>query len=407
MKKYFRLYEEVYFVKGDVESCIHDLFTGQVIKISRKEAAIIEYAEQNYALEHIADMLKINHNDMESVLEKLENAKMGGYFDSCTYIEKVTLLPNWKDKTFFKLPPEIHRAFIELNDVCDSSCFFCDNKEYVVRFQCLSCSKNNSTRKLSTENIKEYLEQLCYLGVKQIYLTGGNVFLDTDKLAEIISYSKQLGFYEIVIISGNVNYEYVAKLGELARHVKFIFQRYVDLDYRQQIKSDMVLQYTQKEKLKGTFLYLLKYENKYLIEEILDFLKQEEIQEDIFFDYLININQISDEQLVEMKYLKNNISMMEFSIKKKYNTCFKSTISISGDGVITTCPVLKGYDLSESGDLQEAVTSKNMRYLSRLSLDNIEGCTTCGYKYLCNDCRYLEQYIHNNIMTTKLCVLRK
>lgn len=403
---YFRLYEECYLVNGEEQACIYDLFNEKVFHLDMELKNILIMAENNKSLNEISKELGIKREELEEKLKRIEANQVGGFYVNPPFIEKVTLHPSWKDNLFFKLPPQLNRAFIELNSECNENCFFCDSKRYSLRFRCMGCRKRKiDSKRVTIEKWKEYLEQLYVLEIRELYITGGNVFLEIDKLKEIIGFSKKLGFRNITVVSGIKDMNAMIQLGDMAHGVRFIMQRYLDEDYMKQIENDPIINYLGcLEKSHYLFVFILDYHNKHLVNDIATRLLRNLGKGSFYFDYLLDFENMTDEQLKEIKFTGDRITLTDFSIRTKFNPCLKSTISITADGVITTCPGLREYPLSENGTLMEAVASDNLKKYTTLNCNKIEPCNKCEYRYLCNDCRYIEIMNGALLNQTKLCI---
>ena len=404
--KYFRLYEECYLVNGKEKSCIYDLFNEKVFHVDEDLRKILTLTENNKSFDDVCHELNITTTFLEEKLKEAEKFQVGGFYEKPPAIEKVTLHPDWKDNLFFKLPPQINRAFLELSNECDNNCFFCASDRYSLRFRCMGCGKDPSYNNItiSVEKWTEYMKQLYALGVTELYITGGNVFLDVPKLKAVILSAKEIGFRYINVISGNRNINALRQLGEVANGVKFIIQRYLDENYKQLIESDEIIQNIDiLDKSEYCFVFLLDYYNKSLVNDIAATVKNKIKQNSFYFDYLLDNQNLTDIQLREIKFTNSKIKLDDFSIKGKYNPCLNSTVTIKADGIITTCPGLKDYPLSKTGDLYEAIKKDNITRYSSLGCNDIEPCNKCEYRYLCSDCRYIEIKNGAQLNQTRIC----
>lgn len=406
--KYFRLYEECYLINGKEEACIYDLFNEKVFHINRELKKILTLAESNKCIEEICKALNIDKATLEIQLKEVENFQVGGFFDTPPAIEKVTLNPNWQDYLFFNFPLQLDNAFIELTGKCDKDCFFCNSSKYFIHFRCMGCTKYNSNNNtnISITKWKEYLEQLYVLNIQNLYITGGNIFLDVRKLKTVLLFAKEIGFKNITVISCNcnININAVMYLKKEIKNIKFIIQCYLDKNYKDTIENDNIINNISVVNSSNYFfIFLLKYCNKSLINNICNILLHKIQKGSFIFDYLLDIENITNSQLQEIKFINDKITLDYFSIKEKFHPCLKSTISILSDKIITTCPGLRDYPLSETGDIFEAIKAENRDKYSLLSCNKISPCNQCEYRYMCNDCRYIELINGAQLNQTKLC----
>lgn len=405
IKNYFRLFEECYLVKGKNSYCIYNLINKTIFNIELKIGQVIELLENNISIIDAINEVDINSNYCVTILNKIKDNSLGNYYDKKIFIEKLNSYPKWIDSIFFKTPPQINRAFIELNNSCDSDCKFCNSDNYVRRFSCLGCSKTNITvQKLNIEKLKENINILKFLNVNELIFTGGNIFIDWKKALEVIKYSIELGFKNITIIFGSkdISDNILEILNNL--DVKLLIQRYINTENKDYLLSDpLILKLNEKyHNIKYTKIILLDYENKSLSKYIYDKNMDKFKNESIFIDYLIDFSNISEQQKADIKYISST-SIDEFSIKNKFNSCINGTITINCDGSITTCPKLKEYKLSESKDLIKNLQNIYLDKYWNLNLDKIDNCKDCQYRYACNDCRYIELKYGGNIERTTFC----
>ncbi|NJE05470.1 SPASM domain-containing protein [Thermococcus sp. M36] len=92
---------------------------------------------------------------------------------------------------------------------------------------------------------------------------------------------------------------------------------------------------------------------------------------------------------------------------EKYHDCLAGTLSITADGYILPCPLLRNYviaDARETG-IKAARRKKRLRDFWTMTKDRIEGCSKCPFKYLCHDCRALEYQATGQIDGLEYCFI--
>ena len=109
--KFFRLNEEVYFIPGSISS-LYNLFTGEVYIIDKFDAEVLIKAEQGY---------DISNYENYDIFKKLILKKMGRFYRSSVFIEKINLLPEWLNFIYFKPAPKINSVTISLSK-CKNNC---------------------------------------------------------------------------------------------------------------------------------------------------------------------------------------------------------------------------------------------------------------------------------------------
>ena len=102
------------------------------------------------------------------------------------------ILKPWLGTSFaYQLSFKPKRAHIGLTERCNSKCITC------------GLWKGRPTNELTNEEVKGALSQLRELGIRRIAFTGGECTLKKD-LAEIIEYTREIGFTEIHINSNGL-----------------------------------------------------------------------------------------------------------------------------------------------------------------------------------------------------------
>ena len=205
MIKYFRLFEECILVDGaNSEYAIYNLLTGDVFQLKKHETEIISLCENKMSINNIIEKLNFCNKEIINFLDKLVDADLGFYSENPVYIEKMFMDYSWLDLTFLKERPVVNKSFLILESNCTSNCYYC-NKEYTRKKGCVGCFKQENIK--NTTTLEEYffaLDKLKKLGTKEIYITGGDIFLNFERNMEVLKYANNLGFEKIVVyIGGN------------------------------------------------------------------------------------------------------------------------------------------------------------------------------------------------------------
>jgi radical SAM protein with 4Fe4S-binding SPASM domain len=93
----------------------------------------------------------------------------------------------------------------------------------------------------------------------------------------------------------------------------------------------------------------------------------------------------------------------DFGFRSNRNACLGSVLTICNDGRVLTCPLLESLPLGEDFDIASALRSQEYDGLSRLTLDRIEPCRSCGLRTLCSDCRFVEMHAGARFDQTVSC----
>lgn len=380
------------------------MLNGYVYKIDDLQFRALCLLEQNYSIKEVIEKCDIDSEKINNILQDNVKSNLGAFYDKKMYIEKISKDPEWKKYLFFTPPLYFRRAFIELDNKCDSNCFFCNNDEYIRRNMCLGCNKFISEDKVLTEeDLFGVLEKLKKLECEEINFTGGNIFLDWSKTKKIVQKAYELKFKNINIIWGSKTIE-TSILNSLKKlNITLIVQKYVEPEIN--FNNDNLIKTLKQSDLDVGFILLLKYENSNYLEEILKSLNSTLNCKFIFFDLLL-LKNCKDTK----RYMKeiNQIpitKMDEFFIKRKFNNCLNGTISITTDGYITPCFGLREYKLGHVYKFSEIFKSKSIDEFWELSKEKIEGCKECQFRYACNDCRSIEIKFGSSLYGMSSCEL--
>ncbi len=90
-----------------------------------------------------------------------------------------------------------------------------------------------------------------------------------------------------------------------------------------------------------------------------------------------------------------NISMESFTVNtqayvrnRNYNSCLAHKISIDKDGFIRNCPSSEPtFGHTDSTMLQKIVSGKEFQGKWELTKDQLQVCSVCEFRWICNDCR--------------------
>lgn len=370
---YFKLNPECLFVVGKNGSIICDSFNGKIYHLNKDETKIIIKSEKN--------------NEIEShrLYEELENACLGTFYEHLPYIQKIrTTNITHTDEIEFNFK----KFFLEINSVCDKNCLYCGNQKMKRSLGCLGCNifKEKGER-LKLMEFHEIIECISNLGCEELYLTGGNLTLNWDMVLKILSYSKYK-FKEIYI---TISYKNISK--------KII------------------------NSLKNSFIHLIiqidlndfNKENLFNLENITYLVIVPENCEEIFYEKLKNMDNTSymPDFLTQKKLYNPNLNNnFEFNIDSffhniEFHPCLGKSIFISSKGTVHPCPMLrtkKWGNIKNKNLLNFFQKNKEKIYIYwRKNLDYIENCKKCEFRYLCTDCRALEEEISQIANSKTLC----
>ncbi|NMC61461.1 MAG: radical SAM protein, partial [Candidatus Methanofastidiosa archaeon] len=126
----------------------------------------------------------------ERILKELKALRLGNFYQNKIYVTKL------RDRSFRENdinPPELNRAFLELNNICKRDCWFCGYYGVKRSSGCIGCNKwNENGKNLTTKRWKEILDELSNLECQDIFLKGGDLTLSWEKTMDILDHASEL-----------------------------------------------------------------------------------------------------------------------------------------------------------------------------------------------------------------------
>lgn len=384
--KFFWLNEEVYFIPGSISS-LYNLFTGEVYIIDKFDAEVLIKAEQGY---------DISNYENYDIFKKLILKKMGKFYRSSVFIEKINLLPEWLNFIYFKPAPKINSVTISLSK-CKNNCLNCDGNIYRRFSPCFCNSKEvNDIDFLKNKDILELLVKLKKLGSQELIFLGSSSE-DIDKEL-IIKNALKLNFDSIKYIQcykslSDINYKELGKLGAIL---------YIQINY-DEIGDSFLRKILSFDRKKFVVLIQARYGlDKF--DKVTEFFKKHKIS--YMTDYVF-CNDTNKQEIFKLyNEINFKIDSQKFSVKRKYCSCLVGKFTILSNGDIVPCIGLKEFKVGNYINVNEIFTEKNLLKFWNLSSSKINKCRDCGLRYACNDCRSMEMKLGSTIDEKISCIRR-
>lgn len=372
---YFKLNPECLFVVGKNGSILCDSFNNKIYHLNKNETKLLINAEKNNI---------ISSNDF---FNNLEDNCLGTYYENLPYIPKIrNSVTTYTDEIEFNFK----NFFLELNNECYNKCDYCANKNLKRSKGCLGCNVfNENGESLNIMEFYEIIDCISNLGCEELYLTGGNISLDQDKVLKILNYSKdKFKLIHVIISYKNISKNFFDVLNNY-----FI---------------DLIIQIELDD---------FKKENLFYEENISYLVIIPENEENRFYktyEYVGDVYCIPDFLSLTNLYNPNLNNNFEFTIDSffhnlEFHPCLGKSIFISSKGNIYPCPMLRTKlwgNVKQENLLKFFQDNKNEIYdFWRTNLDYIDGCNQCEFRYVCSDCRALEEEFTANINSKILCSL--
>jgi radical SAM protein with 4Fe4S-binding SPASM domain len=368
---YFRLNPECFFIKGDNCSAIYDLIEGEIHSLNAEETRLIQGCENNQ-----------NVTGNEPFLNELKSRCIGNYYDSAVYIQKLRLGSPILDYQPGQ-PPLLAVAFLEINNSCNESCWFCGTHGIHRSLGCMGCNIwAEDGLDLGIEDWKQFIDELVDLKCNVLFFTGGDLTLKWDMVKELLNYAQTKFSQIFVIING---------------------KRFTE---------------TLAEDIKGKSLPIIQTDNitdvingnQYLLvsDANINVPKESTLQKKVSLDWISpDFSHLPRDSRLITKTKIQNTDIFRFSHTKKKHPCLANSITISWRGDILPCPMLRKHSL---GNVKNQhlfdffkTHKEELEKFWRLNLDNIQKCKNCEFRYSCNDCRALEETLTGDLYGKKLC----
>jgi len=373
---YFRLNPECHFIKGEVRGAIYDLIDGKICSLDQKETKLIASCENNEPI-----------CDDEDLLRNLRDVHVGNMYNNKVYIKKLyfgspsLISPEGS-------PPELQRAYLEINNSCNRNCWFCGYYGIKRSMGCMGCNKwKDNNESLTLKRWEKLLEELNDLGCKEIFLKGGDLTLSWNNTKSILDYAKDM--FDTIYITLHKLSLSDSIVNDLDDKINIIIQ------------SENLNELSSRSHAYAGLLTIKPEDwrnNKDAIGNVAN--------KDIMVDFVID----DANQLVNnIKTMPKNMSLdvQKFTNSLKYHPCIGHTITITHSGDTIPCPMMRTHKLGNIKDKELYTIFENANgdiyKFWGLNLNNIEKCKVCEYRYACNDCRALEESLTGRLDGKVLC----
>lgn len=370
-------------VNGAKNSLILDFYTGGIYRLNKSGSSIVESGENGFRISETAEKLSLEPSEIFAFVRDLSNKGL---------IQLSSLPKPEIRKSGEKLLPQLDFIWIEMTSRCNLRCL-----------HCYADAEPEQTPDLSTEEIKRVVDQAADLGCKKIQFTGGECTLRGD-LRDLIDHARSKGFDFIeVFTNGTLLTEsmirYFASSG-----VNVAMSVY---SYRPETHDSITGIRGSFEKTLNSLKLLLAYGIPTRCATIA--MKQNESDLDGTSYYLQQLgvqNRPPDpvrpsgrgcgmENWPQTYGLKTVKTKPDFVANKEiydrnisYNSCWFGKVAITNEGDVLPCVFARDQVAGNIKDqsLKEIIDNNIFKFWN-LTIDKIETCKDCEYRYLCHDCR--------------------
>lgn len=367
---YFKLNPECYLVMGRSRGAIFDLIKEEIYPLEAKEARFIASCEKNLPVCGDEDLLK-----------RLKRLCLGNFYLNKSYVQKLRVGTPLADEQEIGNPPELYRAFLEINNLCNRDCWFCGYQGVKRSMGCMGCNKWRCHGKpLPVDRWMELIDELKYLKCRDLYISGGDLTLVWDKTMDILNYAKGK-FINIYVklheqsLSENV-------MNDLKGKAKAIIQ--TDNPYCTQYGDSI-------------FLLTIKPDNWKKFSNF--------IGKNLLVDFVVDkVNALPSESPL-ISEGKMSANMYTFLNNIKYHPCLGHALVVCYDGNVIPCPMMRDHCLGNVANdgLYSIFRDEEVEKFWRLTLDKIDKCKGCEFRYACTDCRSLEEGLTGKLNGKQSC----
>jgi radical SAM protein with 4Fe4S-binding SPASM domain len=236
---------------------------------------------------------------------------------------------------------------------------------------------------LTLERWKELIDQLGDLECENIFITGGDLTLAWEKTMSILDYASGK-FTNIYIILHQQSVS-IDIMNDLADRAKVIIQAEKSID-----------NYFENS------IYILTISPDEWINDQWNIKDKNTI-----IDFAISDPHSLTSDLPIMSKMKMSSTLHQFLSNTKFHPCLGHTVAIGCNGDVAPCPMMKNHNLGNLRDTDFHTIfgrrGKGIYKFWELTLDKIDKCNGCEFRYACIDCRALEENLTGIAEGKMLC----
>jgi len=317
------------------------------------------------------------------------------------------------DKNNFTKNHDVSNAYIHVTDRCNLKCN-----------GCYSAGERNDKNELALDDIKKVISNLKSLNLKNIIISGGEPMIRNDLDLVLKNIREELNPENLVVITnGTINND---KL--LENILKYIDVLAVSLDtYNSKCEPilrgekifDRIMEFIDKAKSFGINISILPTINHKNSDFIAEYTKlSKELNSEISFSlFTVKPNDNNKDFVLDKSDLEKIINYyhdhemnvtdvpLNNSLEGKCNCkTGEELISVGTDGSLYPCHMLME-DEFKMGNLLEGdaldLLIRNTKNSYRITVDEINDCKNCEYKYLCGGGCRARAYLNTDSIEEK------
>lgn len=395
MKKIVFVNDNVVLVKGKKRGALYDLVSGKIYSLNDKAVYLLEGIIDGYSSAQLSKYLRISENAINKYLNLLKK-EVG--FDNIS-----------ERKISIKYRDCLEFVWLEITSKCNLKCKHC----YLG-------DEAGNKRTITLKKWHDIIDQIKSLGCISLQFIGGEPFLCSGLLLDLLKYSheKKFTFLEVFTNGTYIKDEWLDVCKDLKVNIAVslyssnpsIHDKITNLPGSLEMTIKNIKKIIKKEIPLRVGIVEMQ-ENKDDIDNTVQFLKNlgvTQIKIDKIrptgralltsecYNYCIDISKFP--KCTSKNFIKRLIG----------HNCFLNKICISFDGSVYPCIMMRqiSYGNILDNDLKDiffAEKTKEIRYLSK---DRINICKDCEYRYGCFDCRVIATSgdINNLFNKPSICI---
>lgn len=384
----------VEIVKGASQAALYDLEGEQVYELNRSGTMIVDLLSKGQSVSEIIVNISQKENVGNKQIALFVEEFIGQLLDLGLLI-KGTLSYKFPSNEFPETdtgsvrPLFLKEVWCEITSNCNNRCLHCYAKDSV------------KATDISTDSWIKIIRQIGKIGCEHLQFTGGEPFLRKDiwKLVstalrnnlEVEIYSNLTLCEENDIIKCKRHRVAIATtvLGPNASIHDSITQ--VPGSFSQTIKA---IKRLVELGCKVRVSMIIMKQNQDYLEETLDFIRDLGVNQ-YRTDYMRPVGKgaanrhFAAQEWNTKPILTTNI--LSFHHNHLFSPCWGHKLAIKSDGTVLPCVLARNIVLGNVIDesIHTIINSDEVRKLWGITLDQIETCQDCEFRYACQDCRVL------------------
>ena len=387
---YFDFNRDVFLVKGAKRGALHNLTNGEIFSVDPTSVKVVEGCEAGKTMDEISVGIdEVTKDQIIGYLQQIAEAGMGQFVKKPTTELKINIEKRYEHLDF---------AWLELREDCNLRCLHC---------YCMSTPDNFKPDRLTHDEWLGLIDDIRALECRSIQFIGGEPFLYGEKIFELAAHGKEIGMKRMEIFSNftTLTDEWADRMAELGMvAATSIYSKRPEVhdeittiegSFERTMRGVNLL---REREIKLRVACTIMKQNQDYAEETWEFLKEIDTPRHRTFDMVRPSGRGNDEDIFPDKYSKKRKykSKAQFLVTdrntfiKRYNgnSCWQGKIAISSEGDVNPC-IMQRDGTAENvrnKPLKEIIKGDIHKYWD-ISLDKIDICKDCEYRYACQDCR--------------------